>query len=298
MTSSVIRSFVFKSVQRGAIGLAALLSVSAQAALIWEADFESYNTSSGAAALTIASTGAKDTFTSAAPNAQLSSGISEVRKVGVPSFMSGNALYIGGTSPAADATPRNISFALQQGALPPLGSSGVLVASFDVYNVSPNGVNTTGEARVTDGRSGKALNSSSTTITTAFRFTVVINRTGSDISLPGGLAPLATNSSAIYRFDGTSYDRMSVSTGDVISTGITGFATGFSLSSPQASVAYGIWLDNFGVWNSLTDKVNGISILSLAPGTNLSSIPEPSTVALLAGLAALAGAAGIRRLRV
>ncbi|MDR1281980.1 MAG: PEP-CTERM sorting domain-containing protein [Opitutaceae bacterium] len=289
MKPASVRSSVSRLACLSAFLFAVLLSVPAQAALVWQADFESYNISEGAAALTIASTGANDTFTGAAPNAQLGSGIGEVRKIGVPSFMSGNALYIGGTSPAADATPRNISFTLQQSAIASVGSSGVLVASFDVWNVSPNGVNTTGEARVGgSGRSGSTLTSSSTTVETAFRFTIVINRTGSSIDLPGGLAPLATNSAAIYRFDGSSYERLNVSSGNVSSTGITGFATGFSLSSPSAGVTYGLYFDNFGAWDSLMDRVNGTSILSLAPGTVLSTVPEPSVAALLAGFAALA----------
>ncbi|WP_052361177.1 PEP-CTERM sorting domain-containing protein [Geminisphaera colitermitum] len=287
---SVIHPLISTSARCGAVGLAALLlAASTQAALIWEADFESYNTSSGAVALTIASTGANDTFTAALPNANLGSAVSEVRNVGVPSFMSGNALYIGGTSLASSG----VSFALQQNKIASVGASGVLVASFDLYNVSVSGVNTTGEARTSAGRSGSTMLSTSTPVDTAIRVTIVINKTGSDVTLPGTLGSLASGSATIYRFDGTTFEGRATTTS--IGDNVTGFATGFSLSSSVVgSSTYGLWLDNFSVWNSLTDTVNGTSILSLPP----SNIPEPSTVALLAGLAALAGAAGIRRLRV
>ncbi len=288
-------SFISTLTRLVALGLA-MIALSSHAALIWQADFESYNTTAGAAALTINTTGSNDTFTSTVPNSRIEEATTEVRKTGVPSFMSGNALYISGKCKEADTT----SLALQQSAITSLapGSSGMLVVSFDGYNTSASTVNTLGEARTeTGGRAGSSMYASSTTSNTAFRFTIIVNRTGTAITLPASLGQLNTNSAAIYRFDGTNYDKLNVSDGNLgASTTVVGFAAGFSLKGVVGST-YGMWLDNFGAWNSLTDTVNGTNILSLAPGALSSPIPEPSTVALLAGIAVLLGAVATRKLR-
>lgn len=274
---------------------AALLSVPAvQASLIWQADFESYNTSAGAAALTINSTGNNDTFTATSPS-NLGTVSPEVRKSGAPAFMSGNALYIGGASTAA-----SINFQLQQAAIASMtGNGGVLVVSFDVFSDSASQVSISGEGRTASGRDGTSLFSASTVASMPYRVTIVINRSGATITLPDTLGTLDNRSSAIYRFDGTSYSGISLGAENSVgwSSITAGFATGFSLSSSVVGSAYGMWLDNFGAWDSLSDTVNGTNILSLAPGTALSSIPEPSTLTLLAGIAALAGVTGFRRLR-
>jgi hypothetical protein len=258
-----------------ALGLAVLTS-SSRAALLWESDFTSYDTGGGAMAVTINSTGDDNTFTAAIPNGNLSSPIQQVNGSGVPAFMSGNALFIGGT-----ANGSNISFALQQNAIASVGSSGLLVVSFDLYNTSPSALSTTAEARTSGGRSGSTTFSSSTPVSTALRVTLVINKTGSAITLPNTLGALATDSLAVYRFDGTSYAGLATSTG--IGNTVTGFATGFSLSTSVSSSTYGLWLDNFGAWDSSADTVNGTSVFELAPGA-LTSIPEPAATATLLGL--------------
>lgn len=268
------------------LGLASLCPV-AHAALIWKADFASYDTSGGAVALTVNTTGDDDTFTAAIPNANLSSPAQRISDTGAPAFMSGNALFIGGTSTAA-----NISFALQQNAIASVGSSGVLIASFDLYNTSASIVSITAEARTGTGRSGSTTFSSNTPTAAALRVTIVINKTGSSIMLPGSLGSLATDSIAIYRFDGTAYSGYAATSG--VGNTVTGFATGLSLGSSTVGASYGLWLDNFGAWNAVTDSVDGVSVLALAPGASASPVPEPARAASAVGVAAL-GAVVLRR---
>lgn len=244
-----------------------------RAALVWRSDFESYNTAGGAiAALVVDNTGDDDTFTLAAPSVSLAGGFSQiVSATGVPAFMSGNALYLGGISEAAA-----ISFGLRQNALPLLNAGGVSVASFDIYNVSVSVVSLIGEVRTRSGRSGNTIYNGSTQMRTPVRVTLVVNRTGADIALPGTLGPLPTDSAALYRFDGKSYSKLAASLGNVASDGATGFATGFSLSSSAVGSTYGLWFDNFGVWDSASDLVDGVSVLSLAPGSRVPTQPRAS----------------------
>jgi hypothetical protein len=251
MTPLITRSLVL-------CGLSVLCPV-ASASLIWKADFKDYNTGGGAVPLVVNSSGKDNTFTATIPNKNISAPVQRVARADAPAFMSGNALYLGGTGSGG-----NVSFMLQQNAIVTSGYSGVLIASFDMYNASVSAVSMTAEARTTTGRIGKTSYSASTPTATPLRVTIVINRIGSAIILPGNLGSLATDSLAIYRFDGIKYDGLSISEG--ISNKITGFATGFSLSSSEPGFTYGVWFDNFAAWDSLSDTLDGKSVLELAPG--------------------------------
>lgn len=251
-----------------------------QAALIWSADFSSYDTSGGPVAPTLNTTGDNDTFSSSGTPSGLTNTVLEVRSTGVPSFMDGNALYQAGT---ADGTG-TASARLYQSALNSMGSTGVFVVSFDLARVSSS-FSIANEARTSSGRSGSTVYVANTPMD-PLRVTLVINRTGSDITLPGTMGNLATNSLVSYRYDGLNFSGAVFSTGNVTSSSITGFATGMSLSSPSLGTVLATWYDNFGVWDSITDTVAGVNVLSLAPGMVV--IPEPSTAALLLPLAALA----------
>ena len=107
-------------------GLAAA-AATASASLIWSADFESYDTSGGPAALITNDSGRNDTFTSLTSNARMKDVAGEVSATDVPSFMTGQALRLSGTV-AEDGLA---TLRLLQASLARIGSNGVYVVSFD-----------------------------------------------------------------------------------------------------------------------------------------------------------------------
>ncbi len=248
-----------------------------RAALIWNADFESYDTSSGSAALLVNSTGATDTFTSTSSN-NLTSVAIDVRAAS-PTYtnLHGNALYTSGTNTTGAAASASIRV-FQSNIASLAAGAGALVVGFDLWNTgvmdtAPN------EARTSTGRYGNTINSSSIALSKTYHFTIVINRTGSNITLGDAASTsLATDTVATYWSDGTTTSIAQLGTGGSATGFITGFGIGESLSTLGNNLSLTTWYDNFGVWNSLGDTVNGVSVLSLAPGT---IVPEPSTNLLM-----------------
>lgn len=240
------------------------------AALIWSADFESYDTSEGAVPVTFNASGEDDTFRNVFTQ-NISDLVTDVRGTGVPDFMSGNALYISGNGTGGSLTAR-----INQSLLPLITS--VYVVSYDELMVG-NSYTLSNQARAGNSSAGSA--SGLNGITSPLRVTFVMNLTGSDITLPGSMGTLASGYAITYRYDGTTF---TAGTAQAIATGVTGFEAGFTKSSATGS--YAGWFDNFGVWDSLTDTVAGVNVLELAPGMN--PIPEPSAAALLLGAGAIA----------
>lgn len=96
------------------ITLGLLLSCrSVDAALLWAADFSSYDTSSGPSGLRVDDSGLFDTFSDAVFSSCLTNTVCEVRA----SDSSGNSLYIEATSEGVGNT---VSALLAQSALPPV----------------------------------------------------------------------------------------------------------------------------------------------------------------------------------
>lgn len=277
-----------------------LLTGTCPAALVWEAGFSSYDTSGGAVALTTNSTGDDDTFTEiTVSQTGAHTFTANVSDTSVPSLMTGNALKLTLTN-TSGASESNTTIRLLQYNLPSLGTSGVYVLSYDIAQAagSTNISSVNGDARTNTGsRNGSGSASSFMSALsqgTTLRYTLVINRSGAAITLPGTLGTVAADAAVAYLYDGSTYSATATITG-ITSTSITGFATGDNRSG---SIAAGgnltAWYDNFGVWDSASDTLNGTSVLSLTPGT---VVPEPSTVALLA--AGLGGGvlAALRRRR-
>lgn len=252
----------------------AMASHQTTAALLWFADFSSYDTSGGAAELILNASGDNDTFSSTTFN-NMKDTVIEVRGSGVPSFMSGNALYLASTGTGATGTS---SARLFLSSLEPMGASGVRIISFDLIRDSSNGFSLANEVRTTTGRSGNTVYHQVPEII-PLRVTIVVNRSGSEITLPGGLGTLANNSLASYLYDGTNFSTVASSTGNVTSNAIAGFGTGMSLSNLGDGVLLASWYDNFGIWDDINDTVNGISVLQLNPGTVV--VPESSKAAVI-----------------
>lgn len=280
----------------------ALLAASAKADLVWSSDFSSYDTGGGAVNLVTNATGDDDTFTSVQVS-QSGANTFSAQVVGgasVPSVLTGNALRFSMVNTSGGALS-NTTTRLLQYSLGSLGTSGVYIVSYDlISDAGGTGISSVnGNARTTSGSNAGAANSSFQTgsLSTGARYTMVINRTGTDIVLPGALGTLATNSTASYLYNGTAFAGLDIEAGTVTSTSITGFASGANRSGTiSAGGNLTVWYDNFGVWSSASDLVDGVSVLSLAPGTLVSAIPEPSAVSLLMGAATL-GAVALRRNR-
>lgn len=244
------------------------------AALIWSADFESYDTSEGPVAVTFNTSGADDTFRNVSTPLNISNPIYEVRGTGVPEFMGGNALYLAGTGSGGNGT---LALRINQSSLP--ATTTVYVVSYDELMVGDS-YNLSNQAR--EGSSSAGSASSLGGITSPLRVTFVMNLTGSDITLPGSMGTLASGFAITYRYDGTTF--VAANATSITKPTLTGFEAGFTKGTTTGS--YAGWFDNFGVWDSITDTVAGVNVLELAPGMN--PIPEPSTAAMLLGVGAFA----------
>ena len=252
-----------------------------EADVVWSADFESYDTSGGSVPVTFNSSGDSDTFSGISTNSNMSITANDVSSTGVPSFMSGNALFVEGTTTAAGLG----NYRLSQSALPGVGSPGTYVVSYDFYNTGASYLSLLAEANIDTGRAGNTLYLNNG-LKEALRVTIVINNTDSTVALPARLAEttLAANSMVAYTYDGTTFNTEKFSDGNITSSSISGFSIGASRRDFVEGDTPSIWLDNLAVWNSVTDTVNGTSILELAPGT---VIPEVSSSAMLLGLLAV-----------
>lgn len=252
------------------IAAALCSSLDASAALVWSADFESYDTSGGATALTINSTGNNDTFSSIHLKQVGANTFSQkVSATSALSAMSGNALQVKMIN-TSDSDEVKTYIRLAQHNLPSLNGNGVYVLSCDISNEGAVKISSmSGYAASSDGDSaGSSSSSYDRTLNggSTVRYTLVINQSGEDITLPAELGTLNPGKSAAYIFDGTRFCGLGISTG-VTRFDITGFSAGHNRSKTIFSgAALTVWYDNFGVWNSASDTVNGTCILELAPG--------------------------------
>jgi len=245
-----------------ATGLAFICAWNASAALIWQADFQSYGNGTS---VTINSTGNDDTFS------RLDQG-TLTATTGVTGFADTVGLLAGTLNNAA----------LDQSGLGAANFAGkAMIVSFD-YQIVPS---STYNLSV---RSLSAANTLGGKISTSFaqtggsiayekvRITMVANTTGSSITLGNGLT-LADGQIANYALKGASY--INLTSAPLTSTTLAGFRVyAAGMSSTESG-----YIDNIGVWNDITDTVGGTNVMALAVGT---IIPEPSTIGML-GLGAL-----------
>jgi hypothetical protein len=261
-----------------------------QAALIWSADFSSYDTSGGAVNVTVNSTGADDTLSGTTFAGTGGTFSTEVASASSP--LSGNALKLSFTNNSGNGISAT-RMTIFQGSQTSLDGSGVYVLSTDMVRTSSNGISEARSWSAIGPSSTAGSNNATTTAvgTTPWRFTLVINQTGANILLPGTMGALSTNTMATYFYNGTTYSGLTTTSASAAD--VTGFATGSYRSNSLANgQTVTVWYDNMGMWNSASDTVNGVSILSLAPGT---VVPEPSACAL--GLLGLAASLGLVRRR-
>lgn len=102
---------------------------------------------------------------------------------------------------------------------------------------------------------------------TLIRTTYVVNGSGSDLMLPGTLGTLPSGSAALYTSDGITF-KLSAKEPLTGTDNIRGFAIRANLRGGRAC-----GFDNFGVWDSASDAVDGVNVLELAPGTLISGSP-------------------------
>ena len=235
-----------------------------RADLIWYANFESYEAKSGTAPLRVNTTGEADTFSGTTATAEtLTTSSCEV----VPGA-TGNALSLTATGNGSAGTA---ALRVNQSALGNVPDGGMLVVSFDMTRAGKNGFSLANEARAAKGRSGKAVYLPiAGTLNAPLRVVMVINHSGNPVALPGSLGDLPNKSMASYLYDGAEYSGLLLSSGDVLTLPITGFATGPSKSKLSAGTTLTALLDNFGAWTSISDTLTGTSVLSLPPGTVVS----------------------------
>lgn len=268
------------------LAIFASASVSAQAAVVWQADFSSYGNVGSGVNVTVDNTGNDDTL-SGTSSTGTAGVVYTTQVVTTGSPLTGNALRLSLTNTNASAVGTNTFTRIFQGHQASLGGNGIYIMSADMIRTSSAASTTvrnyaaTGDASII---SSVSNTDTSTDVGTAVRrLTFVINQTGSALTLPGSLGSLADDAEAAYFYDGTNYTGLAITTG-ITNLGITGFATGSLRSSNfNAGQNVTVWYDNMGLWNSSSDTVGGVNVLQLAPGT---VVPEPSTIALflLAGV--------------
>lgn len=246
------------------IASAVVSSLPLRADLIWSANFESYDAKSGTAPLRLNATGEADTFSGTTTTAEtLTASACEV----VPGA-TGNALSLTATGNGSTGTA---AIRVNQSSLGHVPDGSVLVVSFDLTRSGKNGFSLANEARAAKGRSGKAVYLPiSATLSAPQRVFIVVNQSGAPVVLPGSLGELPNKSMGSYLYDGTAYSGLLLSSNDVLTLPITGFATGPSKSKLDAGVTLTAFFDNFGAWTSATDTLNNLSVLSLPPGTVVS----------------------------
>lgn len=240
------------------------------AGLVWAADFESYDTTAGAVSADIETSGDFDTFS--AKSSSTNAGLVFSAEV-APSTLTGNALKLS-LSNTSGAGISATSMKVSQYHQPVLGA-GALVLSYDAVRTSGNGISgSRSYAATTAGStSGNNNTTSSAFGTTPLRYTFVVNRTGGAITLPGSLGSLATNSTAGYYYDGSTYTGLTLATG-ASGSSISGFATGtYRSNSLAGGGTVTVWFDNMSLWNSLSATLGGTSVLSLSPGTVVLDAP-------------------------
>lgn len=189
-----------------------------------------------------------------------------------PAFMTGGALYVEARNQTQGVAPG--AFQLVP-TLKGKTDTGVLVLSFDWLRPAGNGYSLSARTRTASGtRSGKVLYLPGTPDNTPLRVTVVLNKSGASLALPGELGQLPADSLAVYRYDGTSFTGIVSAQPDVANPAITALVAGASISKLPAGAALAAWMDNLAVWNSPADAVAGTNVLRLAPGT----VPVATTV--------------------
>lgn len=230
-------------------------SLPLQAKLIYKADFENY---SAGDEIVSNRTGNDNTFSGLSAGSTIS---------GSFQAFDGSAVGMnGGLSlrAGASAFTSEGSVTAGQSKLGKYGVGKALIVSFDTYSPSADlraAFHSTGNARMgANAISGTLLNDKST------RVTMVMNQTGTDITLPGALGALATGNSIVYyQISGESAFT------ELKRQPATGDAGGFGLTvNLRKSDDYRLF-DNIGAWDSPADAVGGISVLQLPPGT---MIPE------------------------
>lgn len=247
------------------------------AEFVWVGDFESYN--EGDSVITNA-TGDNDTFTSwLQSSGTLSPQLTAVdaSAVGLVDGLSGK--LTSGNSYTSDKTVR-----LHQDALGSYGA-GLLVLSFD--RVRPSDTHWSNLTMWFDDSEGARIGASGLSFSDAAffgatkvgRVTMVLNRTGVSVTLPGSLGALATGYYAIYGKDQHDGTYVGFLTKAIDATLVAGFTLEHMISANEVVPNYQL-LDNMVVSDSLSDSVGGVNILELDFGTQPLVHPKLSMVVI------------------
>jgi hypothetical protein len=223
---------------------------SGRAALVYKADFSTY---SAGQTVTANASGDDDTF-SGIVNAGGTQKAYDGSSVGMTKGLS---MRIGGVS------GQNVTISQKA-----LGEMPLMITSFDFY--SPDISMKFSAYRTNSAGNPLALFTATDTGTSLdgklIRATMVVNRSGSSITLPGSLGAVATDKYAVYYQYGGTYTLI----GSIAAA--TANPIGFQVVNAFDVNSYVLY-DNIGVWSSATDTVNGTSVLQLSAGETV--IPGP-----------------------
>ncbi len=257
------------SIKRLVLSCVLILSVEctfpARAALVWWADFGSYSVGSD---VTLDASGNADTFTSFTGSSSLLS--PEFKAVdgssnGLTSGLSGKF-----TSSTATTTAKQIW--VNQADLGSYSAGSVFVLGFDMVRPGTTPFsNVLVAPAASDGVRATAgflslLDNAFSGSTKKGRVTLVANLTGGNITLPGTLGTLADGMVAAYGKDVASGEYVGYVTTELTSSSVAGFIIDQPINAVTGAGMYHLY-DNFGVWDSVTDKVNNVNVLELDFGT-------------------------------
>ncbi len=249
--------------------LLALASPS-QAELVWKADFE--DPAKHSATTLVEAGGQNNTFTTIKPGGFMT--VSEYKVVvggTAPKFMKGGVLYVEAVNSGGETGLGAVR--LTQASLARFMPGSVVVLSYDLYYTAEQAFSIGVEVRTSrEQRLGNTLYIPNLPKGVPLRMTVVVNRGGDPVTLPGDLGVLEANRMATYYYDGSQFSR--AETSDVISfkEGMTGFTIGLSLSKLKPGGMLAVWYDHFGIWTQASDLVDGVSVLKLSPGTGIPQV--------------------------
>ncbi len=254
---------------------------SCQSALVWQGDFSSYSNNS--TITTNNSTGTNDTYASTALTGGIT-GINFTSQDAVAPFSTGEygVIAVTGSGTTGNVTLRRRNLATY-GALVDNGE--VRVLSLDIAQATGSSMNFTVNFMNSSNTSLGGLSSiggGSIPTASLLRVTAVYNQSGGDITLPGSLGTLNTQKGALYSLNNSGTYTLVVNNAAQSTSG-----AGFSIQWQGADNGETAYFDNLGFWSSTSDTWNGVNVLQLTPGTDLSSVPEvpiPSLAVLLLAL--------------
>ncbi|PAW77849.1 MAG: hypothetical protein B9S32_09615 [Verrucomicrobia bacterium Tous-C9LFEB] len=241
-----------------------------QAELVWKADFE--DPAKNSQTTLVEAGGQNNTFSAIKPGGLMT--LSECKVVTggtAPKFMKGGVLYVEAVNSGGENGLGAVR--LTQASLRHFTPGNAVVLSYDLYYSADQAFSIGVEARTSrDQRLGNTLYIPNLPKGVPLRITVVVNRGGDPVTLPGDLGALEANRMATYYYDGSRFSRVEISDAISFKGEMAGFAISLSLSKLKPGGMLAVWYDHFGIWTQASDLVDGVSVLKLPPGTGIPQV--------------------------